>query len=222
MRKEGLYLEKKSGRNNTGTVNKIFSITGIILCIILGSFLVCNLTLIIKGAVHPEKPPSILGKTPMVVLSGSMSGTAEDHIEAGDLIIIVKADTDKLEKGDVIAFMQEGSNAVVTHRITNIEKDDEGKLLFTTKGDANNAEDLNKVKEENVIGKFKNRIPKVGEFAIFLHEPLGMVLFIAVPLLIFIIYDFIRRQSNSKKEKEKVAELEAEIEKLKAANKKES
>ena len=199
-------------------MHKIISAVGIVLCIILGFLLVCNLTIIIKGTIHPEMPPSILGKTPMVVLSGSMSGTAEDHIEAGDLIFVDKTDVTSLEVGDVIAYMEEGSTAVITHRITKIETDSDGKLLFTTKGDANNAEDIAPVKEERVVGIFSSRIPKVGDFAMFLHEPLGMVLFIAVPLLVFIIYDIIRRQRYARKEKENVAVLEAEIERLKKEN----
>ena len=47
---------------------------GLALCVILSFFLVCNLTVIVKGALFPDRPPSVLGVTPMVVLSGSMSG----------------------------------------------------------------------------------------------------------------------------------------------------
>ena len=41
-------------------------------------------------------PPSVLGVTPLVVMSGSMSDEAEDHIEVGDLIFIDKISTDEL------------------------------------------------------------------------------------------------------------------------------
>ena len=75
----------------------------------------------------------------MVVLSGSMSGEAEDHIEVGDLVFVGRADPEELEVGDVIAYMNGG--ATVTHRITAIDTNTDGDLLFTTKGDANNAED---------------------------------------------------------------------------------
>lgn len=46
----------------------------ILICIILCFALACNLTFIVKGALSPERPPSVSGMTPMVVLSGSMSG----------------------------------------------------------------------------------------------------------------------------------------------------
>ena len=45
---------------------------------------------------------------------------------------------------------------------------------------------------------------------------MGMVLFIGVPLLAFIIYDIIRRQRTANNEKSKQSELEAELERLRA------
>lgn len=194
--------------------DKIVAAIGLVLCIVFGFMLVCNLTIIIKGTIAPEKPPSVLGITPMVVLSGSMSGDAEDHIEIGDLIFVGKAKADELQVGDVITFMD--GDAAVTHRIMGISTDEDGKLLFTTKGDANNAEDLRPVSEDNLVGIYRSRIPKVGDFALFLQTPMGMVLFIAVPLLFFIIYDILRRRHYATKETRRTAELEAELERLRA------
>ena len=90
-------------------------IIGAVLCVVFGFFLVCNIVIIVKGTLHPETPPTVLGVAPMVVLSGSMSGTAEDHIEVGDLIFTKQADIDELQVGDVVAFMD--GSIVVTHRI---------------------------------------------------------------------------------------------------------
>lgn len=207
--------EKKTGSRG----HRVVSVIGLALCVIFGFMLICNMVIIIKGSVNPEKPPSVFGITPMVVLSGSMSGTAEDHIEAGDLVFVGKADADKLVVGDIIAFMEEGSTVVVTHRIIDIQQDDNGGRLFITKGDANNTEDELPVTEDNLVGIFKLRIAKVGDFALFLQTPLGMILFIGVPLLAFIIYDIIRRQRAANKESKKTSELEAELERLRALTK---
>lgn len=190
------------------------TVTGIILCVILGILLICNLTIIIKGTLNPDKPPSVLGVIPMVVLSGSMSGDAEDHIEVGDLIFVRKEKPEKLQEGDVIAYMSGGTT--VTHRITEISTDEEGGLLFTTKGDANVAEDTEPVTVDQLVGVYQGRVPKVGDFALFLQRPLGMLLFIAVPLLAFIIYDILRRQRYASREKEKAQEMEAELKKLRS------
>ena len=194
------------------TSNPILSILGVILCIVFGFMLICNLTIIIKGTIAPEKPPSVLGVTPMVVLSGSMSGDAEDHIEAGDLIFVNRAEASELEVGDVIAFME--GKIVVTHRIIDIQKDENNKYVFRTKGDANNAEDQRPVTEDNLVGIYKARIPKLGDFALFLQTPLGMVIFIGIPVFAFIIYDIIRRQQYMNRENKKTAEMEAELERL--------
>lgn len=196
--------------------NRVLTAVGVALCVIFGFLLVCNLTIIIKGALFPEKPPSVLGLTPMVVLSGSMSGEAEDHIEVGDLVFVGRADPEELEVGDVIAYMNGG--ATVTHRITAIDTNTDGDHLFTTKGDANNAEDTTPVTEEQLVGIYRWRIPKVGDFALFLQTPLGMLLFVGVPVLAFLIYDIIRRQRYANRENRRTAELEAELERLRGMN----
>ena len=193
---------------------KVFTILGDVLCIIFAFTLVCNLTIIVKGTVRPETPPSVLGTTPLVVLSGSMSGDAPDHIEAGDLIIVGKAKAEELKVGDIIAFMQ--NKVTVTHRIVAIETDADGGLLFTTKGDANNTEDQRKVSQDDIVGVYKGRLPGLGNFAIFLQTPMGMLLFIGLPLIAFIIYDIIRRQRYMNREHEKSAKLEAELRRLRS------
>lgn len=193
---------------------RILTAVNIIFCVFLASLFICNLTIIIKGTLNPQKPPSIFGITPMVVLSGSMSGSAEDHIEVGDLIFVKKENPQNLETGDVIAYINGGT--AVTHRITSIDKGEDGSLLFTTKGDANETEDTEAVTEEQLIGIYQGRIPKVGDFALFLQQPLGMLLFIGVPLLAFIIYDILRRQHYASKEKAKTQEMEAELARLRS------
>lgn len=194
-------------------LKKIVFIIGAILCCIFTIMLVCNLTIIIKGVINPETPPSVFGVTPMVVQSGSMSGNAEDHIEVGDLIFTVKPDVSKLKKGDIISYM-EGSIAV-THRIVDIKTETNGKLIFITKGDANNTEDP-AVSEDAVFGLYKGRIAGLGDFAMFLQKPLGMAVFIGVPVCAFIVYDIIRRQKSSGKADKENEELRAELEKLRA------
>lgn len=204
--------KKEKRVEKTGSAHKALSVVGVVLCVIFGFMLICNLTIIIKGAIFPEKPPSVLGITPMVVQSGSMSGSAEGHIEVGDLIFVGKADPAQLKEGDVIAFMQ--GSIVMTHRIVEIQTDESGQRVFITKGDANNAEDQAPVTEERLVGIYQSRIPKVGNVVMFFQTPLGMLLCIGVPLLAFIIYDVIRRQKTAVTKKNRTAELEAELDRL--------
>jgi len=206
---------KKRSRKKAAKVNRVLTVVGAALCVVLGFMLICNMTIIIKGAVAPDMPPSVLGTTPLVVLSGSMSGDAPDHIEAGDLIFVKRIkDPAALKEGDVIAFMQH--SVTVTHRIIGIEAGEDGKLLFTTKGDANNAVDQSPVSEDALVGLFVSRIPRIGDFALFLQTPLGMAIFVGLPLIAFIVYDIIRRQRYSAAEGKKTAALEAEVARLRA------
>lgn len=196
------------------TANRIVFTIGMVLCVVFAVMLVGNLTIIIKGIIHPELPPSVLGVTPMVVQSGSMSGSAKDHIEVGDLIFTVKPDVDKLKAGDIISYMD--GQIAVTHRIVAVETGADGKRSFLTKGDANNTEDP-LVSEDVVFGLYKGRIPKLGDLAMFLQKPLGMAVFIGIPVCAFIIYDIISRQKSAGKKDEETAALKAELERLRAA-----
>lgn len=185
---------------------------GLILCLVFGFTLICNCVIIVKGIVSPEQPPSVFGITPMVVMSGSMSGTEEGHIEIGDLILVDKADPEQLEEGDVIAFMQ--GQTIVTHRIVTIETTAAGERMFYTKGDSNNAMDDEPVREENLVGIYKMRIPKLGDLAMFMQTPLGMILFMGIPLLAFVVLDVTYSRHSAKEDKKKTEALEAEVERL--------
>ncbi len=257
-------------KENKTVLNKILSAIGIALCVVFGLMLVFNITIIIKGLVKPDTPPTVFGFAPLIVKSGSMSSdvvhrldsseivdmTAEqikaikpgdkvdsmmgslrltnvvqsvhtpddgdlyffverpapDHIEVGDLIFAKKTDTASLKVGDIISFME--GTSVVTHRIIGINN--ANGLSFVTKGDANNAEDTDPVPADKVVGVFKGRIPVLGDFIFFLQKPLGMAIFIGVPVVAFIAFDIIRRQRSAKKGDKKQDEMEKELEKLRA------
>jgi len=106
---------------------------------------------------------------PIAVLSGSMSPT----FNRGDAVVIRKiGDEEKsnLKKGDVIQFVN-GSKYVI-HRIVNLTTDEYGNRRFITKGDANNANDVDKVKYDDIIGKVSFIVPFVGYPSVWLS---GMV-----------------------------------------------
>ena len=195
--------KKKSG-------NKVLSVISGIVCVFLTLILISNLIIIVKGALYPERPPSAFGFTSMIVLSGSMSGDAPDHIEVGDLIITKAVDTKTLKTGDVITYMENGKTTV-THRIIGINEDG----TFRTKGDANISEDRLPVKHEEIIGKYIYRIPKLGDIAMFAQTPFGMMIFIGVPILIYLALDIAVRSRQSKKKKKADDKNKAETDKLK-------
>ena len=207
--------------NKSKTNSKVFSVISIIICIILSIMLISNITVIVKGTINPETPPSVMGFTSMIVMSGSMSGDAPDHIEVGDLIFTKTVDTNTLKVGDIITFMENGKTTI-THRIIGINEDG----TFKTKGDANNAEDFLPVEKKSVIGKYMFRIPKLGDIAMFAQTPVGMLIFIGTPILFYLLVDFILRiaqNKNKKKEENSIqdenAKLREELEKLRSEKK---
>lgn len=196
------------------------TIASIVLCVIFGLTLIFNLTIVIKGSINPDEPPSVFGVTPLVVTSGSMSGDAKEHIEVNDLIFIKDFKFEELEVGDVITFHH--GRSYTTHRIVREGVDEKtGERVFYTKGDANNTEDQPQnpvVKKENIKGVYTGqRAPIIGGFILFMQKPIGIVTVIVVPIIAWIVCDAIFKRKNDKQTKDKTAELEAELERLRAA-----
>lgn len=197
--------------------NILMTLIGSLIALLFGMLLIFNITIIVKGTMNPDRPPSIFGMTPLVVLSGSMSGSQDGHIEVGDLVLVRNIAPQELEAGDVIAFMN--GQTTVTHRITKVNVSSNQEISFNTKGDANNSEDASTVAASQVIGIYVCRIPKIGDFVFFLQKPAGMFIFIGVPLLLFIGYDLFYRQKKANKEQKKLEAMKEELQRLKEDNK---
>lgn len=203
--------------NKTKTSGKVLSIMGIIACVLLAPILILNIVLIVQGFSSDKGSiPNIGGNFPLMVQSGSMSGT----IEVGDLIIAHTVDdTQNFKKDDIITFWDdEPGGILVTHRIIEVTTDGDGKLAYRTKGDANNASDARLVYPENIVGIYQFRIPWLGNVALFMQTIPGLIVCVFVPLVLFVIYDILRRRHIEKGEKEETAALLAELERLKSEN----
>lgn len=115
---------------------------------------------------------------PVAIMSYSMVPT----FSRGAVVIsnkLNKKDLNKLKVGDILHYRAE--NGEVIHRIIDIKKDKDGKLLFQTQGDNNNVPDTNLVEEEQIIGKVSIYIPYVGYPSVWFSEKiLGMKSFITV------------------------------------------
>jgi len=203
--------EKNTGRD---IPHLIGSILGIVLCALLLPIVVVNVTLVAKSFIFPDKVPSFMGVSPLIVMSGSMEPT----IALDDLIFVRQTPFAQLKAGekdgDVIAFMP-NPTTIVTHRIISVSVGEDGGHIFITQGDNNNAPDDRPVYGNQVVGRYWFRIPAAGYYALFMKEPIGMVIFVGVPLALFVIYDAVRRMLYSKKNKQaeasRVAELEAAL-----------
>ncbi|MGW8185537.1 MAG: signal peptidase I [Candidatus Moraniibacteriota bacterium] len=146
------------------------------------------------------------------VLSGSM----EPQIHTGSLIFIKPASEYRV--GDVVTKTTEEKGTTITHRI--IEKEIiDGKTVFVTKGDANNADDNEKVPKETIIGKVFLNIPYLGYAVNFAKTKEGLILIVIIPAVI-IVYDEIlkikkeivriAREKREKKEPKEIKNIEFE------------
>ena len=181
---------KRDKKSKRGIIGRIFKIIFITIAIII---LFVAALIMYKANSDPDKVPDVFGYKPMIVLSGSM----ETSIHTGDLVFVKMVDTTTLKKGDVIAFRNE-SDTVTTHRIVDVVFED-GKQYFKTKGDANNAEDVNLVAMEDIEGIYVARIPKAGNFLMFMQKPIGLFIVLLVILVIGLLWLYIISRKDDKK-----------------------
>ena len=127
----------------------------------------------------------IAGFTPLAVQSDSMSPT----FNKGDLIVIQKCDTSKLEVGDIVTFhtIIDNEYALNTHRIAAIDEVN-GMRSFTTKGDNNDVADTHIISDGDIVGKYLFALPQMGKVMDFLSSSVGFLVVIVLPMLLFFIY----------------------------------
>lgn len=129
---------------------------------------------------------SLLGYTPLVVESDSMSPT----FVSGDLIFIRKCDPADLKEGDIICFhtIIENQYALNTHRIQSIETVGDVRS-YTTVGDNNNGiADQHVISDGDIVGKYVGHISGAGKVMDFLSSSTGFLIVIVLPMLLFFIY----------------------------------
>jgi len=114
------------------------------------------------------------------------SGSMEPAIKTGALVVIKPSGVYK--EGDIITFGKDTKTEVpTTHRIVGVRVES-GKTLYQTKGDANDATDMQEVASGEVIGKVLFSLPYVGYILDFAKKPFGFILIIGIPAAM-IIYD---------------------------------
>jgi signal peptidase I len=146
--------------------------------------------------------PEIFGKQIKTVLSGSM----EPGIQTGSIIAVKPGgDMTRFKKGDVITFKQE-ENMLVTHRIAEVIKSGDH-VMYKTKGDNNDAADLEPVLSENVVGEYTGfTIPYLGYFMNIMNSKNGAFLFIIPGLLLLCYSGFVIGKAISQIEIKKPSE----------------
>jgi signal peptidase len=120
--------------------------------------------------------PLVTGGSALAVLSGSMS----PGLPVGAMAFVRAVDPATIEPGDVITFQRTAdAPELVTHRVL-AAGDSGGIPVFTTKGDANDAADLDPVPAAAVRGELLFGVPHLGRVSAILHSPKGAGLLVVL------------------------------------------
>ena len=138
-----------------------------LLCRVLGTVLIVAVFAVLLSI----NVPRFFGGVVYNVVSASMA----PEIPVNSIIVVKPIDAEELQAEDIIAFYRE--DVVVTHRVTD-NNTLEGKI--TTKGDANEQEDIHTVSYNQVIGKVIWHAPLIGGIAQILTSTVGKIYMLAV------------------------------------------
>lgn len=140
--------------------------------------------------------PSLGSYSFMRTLTGSM----EPAIPVHSFIVTEEVDPSSLQVGDIITFRATESSmegALNTHRITSVYEEN-GQLMFHTKGDANAVEDAAPVAAVNVVGRVVFVSAALGTVVSLFSNPLVFFPFIILPLVVLMVFEIAKLMKSTK------------------------
>lgn len=140
--------------------------------------------------------PSLGSYSFMRTLTGSM----EPAIPVHSFIVTEEVDPSSLQVGDIITFRATESSmegALNTHRITSVYEEN-GQLMFHTKGDANAVEDAAPVAAVNVVGRVVFVSAALGTVVSLFSNPLVFFPFIILPLVVLMVFEIAKLVKSTK------------------------
>ena len=115
----------------------------------------------------------VSGVFPLYMI-GIGSASMKPQINKGDAVVLLKVkDYDSIKTGDIVAYSRTDKNGTksvtIVHRVKEVTTSG-GERVFVTKGDANKSQDVNLVKEEQIKGVVKARVPFIAYPTIMINE----------------------------------------------------
>lgn len=196
--------------------NKALKIIGNILYYLLVIFIVLILLVVILQRVTKNNA-SIGGIRIFNIVTESMV----PEYKVGDILISKSTSLDKIKVGDDIVYLGNKdtfTGKVVTHRVIDIEKNEDGTYLFHTKGIANIAEDP-VVSGSQVYGVIIYKTVILSFISKIINNLYGFYFLIFTPLTILIVVKIIKiyqerkYDEESEDEEEDISEEESKEEK---------
>ena len=139
------------------------------------------------------------------------SGSMEPKYMIGDVLFSKDVEASKVKVGDAITYLGKTgdvANKVITHEVVKIEKDNNGKYIFHTKGLTNLVEDPI-VYEEQLYGVVIHKAFLLSLVYKIISTPIGFYAFIIIPIMYIIGSEIIataleRKEEELKKRKKKI------------------
>lgn len=222
--------ERVRARPSVGSI--IGTVLLAVLCVILIPLLAVNITLIVKGALYPDELTDVFNIAPVAIDNTYMEGEGEGCFNEGALVFIKTFESDEerqaVEQGDVVAFRwldDDGSVNFTVYRILVVTRDEETGLITSVSVRADNVPEGEgtapiPVEIGDVVGILNGSIDHLGAFAMFLMQPLGVLLFVGVPVVIYVVVDIIRITIHNRKvrkaESDELRDKDEEIARLRA------
>lgn len=222
--------ERVKARPSVGSI--IGTVLLAVLCVILIPLLAVNITLIVKGALYPDELTDVFNIAPVAIDNPYMEGEGEGCFNEGALVFIKTFESDEerqaIEQGDVVAFRwleDDGSVNFTVYRILGVTRDEETGLITSVSVRADNVPEGEgtapiPVEIGDVVGILNGSVDHLGAFAMFLMQPLGVLLFVGVPVVIYVVVDIIRITIHNRKvrkaESDELRDKDEEIARLRA------
>ncbi len=190
-------------KENKGILAKILNVLSIVVTVLLVPVIIVNVVMIAQSYMEPNKIPSIFGYSPIVAAADSMSPV----FEKDSLVFIQDVEVETLKEGDIICY--DMGEVAITHEIVELIVDEDGTTAYRTKGIANSYDDPNLVYPQQIEGKYIGNIPGAGGFLLFMQSPLGLLVFIVIPIILYFIYDVVSKKASEKQKTVENTNLES-------------
>ena len=190
--KEAVAEEKKEKpmTKKRKVLNAIF--LGFQIALVVLSIVIC-LVVILNPNSQDEVSP--VGVKLLPVLTGSMDGDKKDSFPAGSLVIATspKNGGEGLEVGKIVTFKQRNEITnemmLVTHRIVEVVKVEEGVFKYKTQGDANNKPDEALKLPGDIMAVYSFHIKGLGKALTWIRDGYHFIFVIIIPLGVLLIYN---------------------------------
>ena len=174
---------------------KVIRNTWAVIRTILTVILVILLVVVVTQRVSNNKM-AVAGFRIFTVVTESM----KPEYVVGDAIVTRTIEPSEIKIGDDITYLglaESFKDKIVTHRVINIEKAEDGTYIFETKGIANPKADP-KINESQIFGKVIYKIKSISYINSIIGNLYGMYFAIFIPfgLIMFIEYILYKRDKD--------------------------